>query len=191
VSDSPRLGTGSGAAGRSGTLGAYVSRVRSADERQGRPSEALAANIRGYRALGGITQVDLAARMTHLGHGWGRSTVSAIEARNRNVTADELFGLALNFGVTIGQLFDPTGPDHGRKLSLDVGLVVDEGSTPLSIDPDVAQLWGASRLIVRLWHDSGRVYALDVADDPSMTARLGSIVSSRGSNIRTDVCEHE
>lgn len=52
----------------------------------------------------------------------GRSAVSAIEVKSRSVTVDELFGLAISIGVTIGQLLDPTGPDHSRRLAVDVGL---------------------------------------------------------------------
>ena len=45
---------------------------------QGRPSVALAANVRAYRLLQQMTQDILALRMTRsLGHHWGRSTVSA------------------------------------------------------------------------------------------------------------------
>jgi len=115
-----------------------------------------------------MTQDDLAARMTHLCHGWGRSTVSAVEGRGRNILVDELFGLAASFGVTIGQLLDPTGPDHSRRFSFDVG--VSDGGFPRPIEPDVAQLWGSSRAVVRLWHQ-GQEFALDVADELPMEAQ--------------------
>lgn len=151
--------------------GPYANRDGPAEASQGRPSDALAANIRACRVLGYMTQHDLAVRMTYLGHGWTRSTVSAVEARKRNVTTDELFGLAVSFGMTIGQLLDPTKPGHSRGFSLDVGLVVSDGSGPRLIEPEVAHLWGASRVVVRLWHDDGREYALDVADDPPMAAQ--------------------
>src|SRR4051812_10570519 len=113
----------------------------------GRPSLALAANVRAYRLLQHMTQDDLARRMTDLGHLWGRSTVSAVELRNRNVITDELFGLAMCFGVTIGEALDPRGPAHRRNLSFDLGL-----QPARLIEPHVARLWGASRVVVRLSH---------------------------------------
>ena len=149
----------------SATRGPYAGRHRAGTV--GRPSVALAANVRAYRILQHMTQDDLARRMTELGHGWGRSAVSSTELRKRNVIIDELFGLAVCFGVTIGGLLDPTGPDHSRNLRFDVGL-----ESPRLIEPDVAQLWGASRIVVRLWHEDRREYALDVADDPSRAGTL-------------------
>jgi transcriptional regulator with XRE-family HTH domain len=142
--------------------GPYASRIGPPAEEDGRPSDAVAANVRAYRLLRYMTQEDLAARMTHLGHGWGRSTVSAVEGRGRNVSVDELFGLAASVGVSIGQLLDPTGPDHSRALSFNVGDTDRGVSRP--VEPDVAQLWGASRAVVRLWHE-GNEFALDVADE--------------------------
>jgi len=115
-----------------------------------------------------MTQDDLAARMTHLCHSWGRSTVSAVEGRGRNISVDELFGLAASFGVTIGQLLDPTGPDHSRKLSFNVGVT--ERGAPRPVESSVAQLWASSRAVVRLWHD-GKEFALDVADELPMVAQ--------------------
>jgi transcriptional regulator with XRE-family HTH domain len=152
----------------SATRGPYAGRRRAGTE--GRPSVALAANVRAYRVLQHMTQYDLALRMTDLGHDWGRSTVSAVERKSRNVITDELFGLALSFGATIGGLLDPTGPDHSRNLSFDVGLV----SSGL-IDPGVARLWGASRVVLRLGHEDRREYALDVAEDPSLAASLDAL----------------
>lgn len=148
--------------------GPYASRIGPPTREEGRPSDALAANVRAYRLLRHTTQDELAARMKHLGHGWGRSTVSAVEGRGRNISVDELFGLAASFGVTIGQLFDPTGPDHSRKLSFNVG-VTDRG-VPRSVGSDDAQLWGSSRAVVRLCHD-GKEFALDVADELPAAAR--------------------
>ena len=115
----------------------------------GPPSVALAKNVAAYRALRRITQAELAARMTILGHTMGRSAVSAIEVKGRNVTVDELFGLAMSMGVTIGQLLDPTGPDRSRRLALDVGLKTDDGE-PRPIAPWLCRLWAASRAVARL-----------------------------------------
>ncbi len=131
----------------------------------GRPSDALAENLRAYRILRRMTQDQLAARMSHLCHGWGRSTVSAIESKSRNVTIDELFGLAVSVGVTIGELLDPTGPDHRRPLSLDVGLRAADDGNPQPVAPRLAHLWTSSRAVIRLWHDGGRAVRVDVAED--------------------------
>ena len=130
----------------------------------GRPSDALAANLRAYRLLRQLTQDGLATRMTYLGHGWGRSTVSAVEGRTRNVTVDEMFGLALSLGVTIGQLLDPEGPDRSRRLRLDVGLRVLDDGDPRPVDPLVARLWASSRAVMRLSDEPGGELEVDVAE---------------------------
>lgn len=114
-------------------------------------SEALAKNVRDYRLLRDVTQGDLAARMSRLGHGWGRSTVSAVEGNGRNVTVDELGGLAISLGTSIGQLLDPTGPDHSRILGLDVGLPGVVGP----LQPELAHHWSFSRVVVNLADDEG------------------------------------
>lgn len=138
----------------------------------GRPSDALAENLRAYRLLRHMTQDQLAARMAHLCHGWGRSTVSAVEGKSRNVTVDELFGLAVTVGVTIGQLLDPTGPDHSRRLSLDVGLRAADDGAPHPVAPQLAHLWAASRAVIRLWHEDGPEVEVEAADDlPPATQR--------------------
>ena len=93
--------------------GPYASRIAPPNREEGRPSDALAANVRAYRVLRRMTQDELAARMTQLGHCWGRSTVSAVEGGGRNVSVDELFGLAASFGVSIGagSRSDRSGPE--------------------------------------------------------------------------------
>jgi transcriptional regulator with XRE-family HTH domain len=135
----------------------------------GRPSDALAENLRAYRILRRMTQDQLAARMAELCHGWGRSTVSAVESKSRNVTVDELFGLAVSVGVTIGELLDPTGPDHRRPLSLDVGLPATDGGKAQPVAPRLAHLWASSRAVIRLWHDGDRTVRVDLAEDVEPT----------------------
>jgi transcriptional regulator with XRE-family HTH domain len=119
----------------------------------GQPADALAENLRAYRLLRHMTQDQLAARMAHLSHGWGRSTVSAVEGRSRNVIVDELFGLALALGVTVGQLLDPGGPDHSRQMSLDVGLRAEGTGQPQPVAPRLAHMWASSRATIRLDYD--------------------------------------
>lgn len=128
------------------------------------PSDALAENVAAYRALRRITQGDLAARMTLLGHRMGRSTVSAIEGKHRGVNVDELFGLAISVGVTVGQLLDPTGPDHSRALSFDVGLKTDEGD-PRPVAPRLSRLWAASRVVTQVPPSDGRGVEFEAADE--------------------------
>jgi transcriptional regulator with XRE-family HTH domain len=130
----------------------------------GRPSDALAANLRAYRLLRRLTQDGLAARMTELGHGWGRSTVSAVEGTTRNVTVDEMFGLALSLGVAIGPLLDPAGPDRSRRLSRDVGLRVPDGDQPRPLDARVARLWASSRAVMRLSDEAGGDFEVDITE---------------------------
>ena len=136
----------------------------------GPPSVALAENIAAYRALRRMTQDELAARMTRLGHVMSRSAVSAIEARGRQVNVDEMFGLALSLGVAVGQLLDPTGPDHGRQLSLDVGLT-SEGGEPRPVAPWLSHLWVASRCVARLPADDGTDVQFFPSDDLPASAQ--------------------
>jgi transcriptional regulator with XRE-family HTH domain len=149
---------------RSTSRGPYVTSNGRTPAGLGRPSDALAANLRAYRLLRNLTQDGLAARMTHVGHGWGRSTVSAVEGRTRNVTVDEMFGLALSLGVTIGQLLDPEGPDRTRRLSLDVGLRVADDGRPQPVEPLLARLWASSRAVMRLSEDPGVDVEVDLEE---------------------------
>lgn len=144
--------------------GPYVRNSVRAPAGLGRPSEVLAANLRAYRLLRHLTQDGLAAQMTYLDHGWGRSTVSAVEGRTRNVTVDELFGLALCLGVTIGELLDPEGPDRSRRLSLDVGLRVANDGRPQPVDPLLARLWASSRAVMRLSEDPDGDFEVDLPE---------------------------
>ena len=116
-----------------------------------------------------MKQDRLADRMAYLGHGWTRSTVSAVEGNSRSVSVDELLGLALCLDVTIGQLLDPAGPGRCSMTSLDVGLREPDGGP---LPSRLAQLWTASRAVIRFWHDEGRSLEVDVAREPPTTAQL-------------------
>lgn len=86
-------------------------------------ADVLAENIRGFRSLRQLSQEDLAARMRVLGHDWVRPTVSTIERAQRNVTVDELLGLALILDAGFGDLLSPRGPAREREAApLDVGV---------------------------------------------------------------------
>jgi transcriptional regulator with XRE-family HTH domain len=91
------------------------------------PSEAVAENIRSYRAVRRLSQEELAERMNVLGHGWYHQTVGEVERGNRAVTVDELIGLALALEVTVGELLDPMGP-AGEDISFYFGDLKVEGS---------------------------------------------------------------
>lgn len=145
--------------------GPYVRNTGRVPTGLGHPSDALAANLRAYRLLRHLTQDGLAAQMTDLAHGWGRSTVSAVEGRTRNVTVDELFGLAVCLGVTIGQLLDPAGPDGSRRMSLDVGLRHPDTGRPDPVETPLARLWASSRTVIRMGQDDDGMLAGDVPVD--------------------------
>lgn len=143
--------------------GPYVRSTHRVPSGVGQPSDALAANLRAYRLLRQLTQDGLAAQMFQLGHGWGRSTVSAVEGRTRNVTVDELFGLTLCLGLTVGQLLDPAGPDRSRRMSLDVGLRDSGTGRPEPVEPALARRWASSQAVIRLTEDDGQL-EIAVAD---------------------------
>ncbi len=84
-------------------------------------SEALADNARQIRGLRKLSQDDVAERMTALGHTWSRQTTSDVERNLRNVTVDELLGLALVLGAPIGQLLDPRGVLQVFRTAIDPG----------------------------------------------------------------------
>jgi transcriptional regulator with XRE-family HTH domain len=83
------------------------------------PSQIVAANVRGLRALHDLSQDDLAEKMRHLRHNsWSRATVSEIEREDRSVTIDELASLAVVLNVGPGELFDP----DRLGVHLDLGM---------------------------------------------------------------------
>lgn len=85
------------------------------------PADVLADNVRAYRKLRGLSQEQLGEKMADLGHGWTAGIVGFVERGDRNVTVDELLGLALVLGFPFGKLLDPSG-----VLGLYPGAVVDE-----------------------------------------------------------------
>lgn len=88
----------------------------------------------------------MAERMAALGHGWSEETVGAVESGARAVSTDELAGLALVLGVSLGDLLDPTleGED---TATLDLG-----GPAPLW--GPYARLWARGQIKAQLlWAD--------------------------------------
>jgi transcriptional regulator with XRE-family HTH domain len=135
-------------------------------------SEVLARNVRQVRSLCRLSQDDVAERMTALGHAWSRQTTSDVERGLRNVTIDELLGLALVLGESIGHLLDPAGnlPVPDFRTAIDPGdpdlpyrgpQNVDDawpkelaGTTGIGIHRDALQALIEGRLALRLtWED--------------------------------------
>lgn len=98
------------------------------------PAEVLAANVRDYRQLRGLSQEQLAQKMAELGHPWTAGIVGFVERGDRNVTVDELVGLAFCLGFHPGKLLDPAGvlglyggadvAGASQASGLDIGLAV-------------------------------------------------------------------
>lgn len=68
--------------------------------------EALTAGIKRERQAQGMSQADLAERMTELGYRFHQSTINKIESGERKVTGAEAYGLAEVFLVSVDYLFD-------------------------------------------------------------------------------------
>jgi transcriptional regulator with XRE-family HTH domain len=84
-------------------------------------SEALAENARQLRSLRDLSQDDVAERMRALGHQWSRQTTSDVERAKRNVTIDELLGLAIVLAASISDLLDPRGVLRDFTAAVDPG----------------------------------------------------------------------
>ena len=103
-------------------------------------AEELAANIRGARARAGVSQADLAARMTALGFRWAYQTVGKTEHATRPVTAAEIAGLALALETTVPILMRAAEGDHLVTLP---GLPPGTGA---SLEPDKMNALGAAAI---------------------------------------------
>jgi transcriptional regulator with XRE-family HTH domain len=93
------------------------------------PSQILADNVRIWRGLRGLSQAQLAERMSRLGHGWSESIVGFVEQNRRNVTVDEFVGLTLALNVSqLGALLDPLGPEGEHRYGPPSPRKPDEGN---------------------------------------------------------------
>jgi transcriptional regulator with XRE-family HTH domain len=100
------------------------------------PSEVLAENMRTWRNVRRLSQAQLAARMSGLGHRWTESIVGFVERGERNVTVDEYVGLEVALDIEdFGGLLDPYGihgatarwqhvPEMDNAPAVDVGATV-------------------------------------------------------------------
>ncbi len=133
-------------------------------------SAVLAENIRVLRASRGITQRQLADRMTALGYGWPHQIASQVENCARSVTADELLGLALVLETSVSQLLDPHGFDKKNPVHIDMG-----SAAPL--DPDVALdlITGDGVFAVEWEENPTRVTWGRVVRNPSFTGLLNDL----------------
>jgi hypothetical protein len=79
------------------------------------PGEIVAGNVRTWRGVRRLSQAQLAARMSSLGHRWTESIVGFVERSERNVTVDEYIGL--HFALELddfGTLLDPLGVEGDK-----------------------------------------------------------------------------
>jgi hypothetical protein len=83
--------------------------------------DAIADAVHDWRAMRRVPQETLAAEMRELGHPWTGVTVSEVEHAKRNVTADELVGLAYLLNCTLADLCDPTGVASRNTAPIDIG----------------------------------------------------------------------
>lgn len=84
-------------------------------------SDVIGKNVAAARAFVSLSQLDLADRMTKLGHGWYGSTVGRVEKGTRVVTAEELIGLSLALHpITPYQLLTPPR-DEENLTDIDLG----------------------------------------------------------------------
>ena len=97
-----------------------------------KPSEALAANLRAYRARVHHDQEQVAAGMRRLGHRWTRATVAEVEAadetrrKRRRVSVDELVALGAMIGIPPCDLLIPDPPIEPVDIGNTYRLKADE-----------------------------------------------------------------
>ena len=116
-----------------------------------RPSEALATNVRDYRAIHRIKQREVADHMRRLGHRWHPKTVSLVESGSRPVTTDELVALALVLRTTVAELLEPDPAWKHRTLDED-SYVGDDPNGYVLGDPEdegVALPLAYARMVAR------------------------------------------
>ncbi len=81
------------------------------------PADVVVANVRVYMRWRGLTQEELADRMTSIGMGlgtkeggrtkWGRRTVGQMLSGQRRIDVNELFALAVALETTVSALLSP------------------------------------------------------------------------------------
>jgi transcriptional regulator with XRE-family HTH domain len=81
------------------------------------PERVVAERLTELRQRRGWSQAELADRMAAYGIPWGRTTPGKIENQQRNVTVEELVGLAFVLGVSPVALMVPSPVDAEARLT--------------------------------------------------------------------------
>ncbi len=117
----------------------------------------LADNMRILRNIRGLSQQELAERMSSLGHEWSRQTVSQIENRARSTIVDELVGLVVCLETSLSRLLDPRPFDmrHDRPLP------EEERLRPIVMDAFIDLIEGGE-VIRASWSGNARLWQMVV-----------------------------
>ena len=83
----------------------------------------ISRNVVAARARTGLKQSEVAARMRALGYSWHPQTVGEVEKGNRRVVAEEILGLSLALGTSMGVLLGPAPDD--LLIALPAGQQID------------------------------------------------------------------
>jgi transcriptional regulator with XRE-family HTH domain len=92
-------------------------------ETRARPSEVFIARLREMRDVRGLSQAELARRMTAAGRPLGKLALMRIESGERGLSLDEALALAALLNVAPAHLLTP--PDDGQMVWLTANLGVD------------------------------------------------------------------
>src|SRR5262245_5591924 len=100
----------------------------------------LARNLRAARAAAGLSQADVAERMTQLGFTyWRRQTVARAEKAERRLTSDEVIGLMVALETDMTALLNP--PAEFQAVLLPAGQEILLPAAKYTYDPDRASVW--------------------------------------------------
>jgi transcriptional regulator with XRE-family HTH domain len=106
-------------------------------------SDVVKSNMRAYRLIRELTQEQLAARMSQLGHEWTAGIVGFVERGDRTLSVDELIGLAVALETGVADLLDPRGVDGHQSKPVDYG-------GPGGLPVDIAGPWMRGQLMVEV-----------------------------------------
>jgi transcriptional regulator with XRE-family HTH domain len=120
------------------------------------PERILGMRLRGLREEAGITQAQLAERMTRQGFSMHQTTIAKIEANQRPVTVNEAVTLATVLGIPMPWLL--ADPD---------------------LDEEASALWGELRKVAADKLEAEREHAELQAAHADVTARLSQVAARR------------
>jgi transcriptional regulator with XRE-family HTH domain len=134
--------------------------------------------LRVHRRAGGLTQVEVAARMTDAGHAWYGSTVSKTETGDRAPSLTEVHALAVILAVDVIDLID------GRQvMRAEQAATHAAGTRMVALLEQVAQIRAERAQELRAAHAAaavrvdrlnllrGQLAALDLDDAPPLTTQ--------------------